>query len=742
MRHGRAPGEIDEEGSGEARRGVSACPRVPALRTRPAVQVAMLLAALALALLAPLAAPGGAGASPPALRHINPALARCAGSASAGCASAPAATRPAPPSLLLGTQRLQRCEVSPLAYCGTLSVPLDTSAPWGPHIALAYRWYPAPSAKPAGTVVPVEGGPGYGSIGSVAGGFIPQYGALLQRFNMLAVDNRGTGHSTPVDCPALQGFSGPTGTVLYQRAAAACAAALNRKWHYPGGGAVHASDLFNSAPAAADLASVIAALELPAVDLYGDSYGSFFAQVFAARFPSLVHSVILDSTYQVQHLDPWYRSAIGSMPTAFDAACARAPACTSAAPGSSWARLEGLAALLREHPIAGTVPGPTGSLEHVRMDIVGLVDLINDAAADPQIYRALDAASRALVHGGEPAPLLRLYAERLAEDEAYFGLPASSYSDGLYLAASCLDYPQLFEMGASGPVRSAQLRAAEEALAPSTFSPFTTSEWLAQNQNTEAYTACLGWPSPTIAQPPTSGSPPLFAATLPVLVLGGELDTWTPPADIGKVLAEIGGHTRFIELANATHVVGQGSTVCGSALIQAFVSAPARLDSLDAGCASQVPAIHTIGAFPARLADVKPLQPEPAAAAVRSAVALKLASAALATAGDAVAREAAIATSLDRGLHGGDVTADAAGTVLHLHGDQLVPGVAVSGTVTLAPAPVALDGQSAHAQLSVSAQGQPAASFTADWSTQGTAARAQVSGTVGGETVSGSTFAP
>jgi acyl-CoA synthetase (AMP-forming)/AMP-acid ligase II len=213
-------------------------------------------------------------------------------------------------------------------------------------------------------------------------------------------------------------------------------------------------------------------------------------------------------------------------------------------------------------------------------------------------------------------------------------------------------------------------------------------------------------------------------------------------ADIGKVLAEIGGHTRFIELAKATHVVGQGSTVCGSALIQAFVSAPARVDSLDAACARQVPAIHAVGAFPARLADVKPLQPEPAGAAVRSAAALKLAAAALATAGDAVAREAAIATGLDRGLHGGDVTADPAGTVLHLHGDQLVPGVAVSGTVTLAPAPVALDGQSAHAQLSVSAQGQPAASFTADWTTQGTAARAQVSGTVGGEAIAGSAFAP
>ena len=43
---------------------------------------------------------------------------------------------------------------------------------------------------------------------------------------------------------------------------------------------------------------MIEALQLGKVDLYGDSYGSFFAQVFASRFPQLVRSVTLDSTYE------------------------------------------------------------------------------------------------------------------------------------------------------------------------------------------------------------------------------------------------------------------------------------------------------------------------------------------------------------------------------------------------------------------------------------------------------------
>jgi pimeloyl-ACP methyl ester carboxylesterase len=666
--------------------------------------------ALALALAALVLAPGLAGASPQTLR--------------------------------VGTQKLTRCEASPLAYCGRLSVPLDYGAPSGPHISIAYRWYPAsaPIGSPQGTVLPVEGGPGYGSIGSVGEGYSVQYGPLLARWNMLAIDNRGTGSSTPVDCPAIQRFSGPTGTSAFQLAAAGCAEALNHRWRYPHGAWVHASDLFTSAPAAEDMASVVNALDVPKVDLYGDSYGSFFAQVFAARFPGLVRSVILDSTYQSVGLDPWYRSAITSMPAAFDAACARAPACASAAPGSSWARMASLAEYLRASSISGRVPGPTGARVSVSMDVVGLVDLLNDAAADPQILRALDAAGRALLGAHDPAPLLRLYDQRLAEDEAYFGLSAKQYSGGLYLAVSCLDYPQLFDMNATSAVRAGELQAAEAGLAPSTFSPFSTAEWLAQNQNTEAYSACLDWPSPTVAQPPTPGALPLFPASMPVLVLGGEFDTWTPPGDVWKVLAEVGGHARFVELSNSTHVVGEGDTACGSTLIRAFVTDPGQLDTLDASCAAQVPPIHSVGVYAAGLAEQPPI--EPAGAGTRSPAALRLAGAVVATTGDAVARHDAIEASLDHGLHGGQVSVGGGGATLTLTGDQLVPGVAVSGTISLRPAPDPLDGRTVLAHLTAAAPGVRAASFTASWTTQGAGARAQVAGTVGAEPVNGTLPAP
>jgi pimeloyl-ACP methyl ester carboxylesterase len=667
---------------------------------------------------------------------------------SAAAASAHSA-RPAS-RLRLGSQTLKRCQVSPLAYCGRLAVPLDYGDPGSPRISIAYRWYPAsapPGGRAWGTVVPVEGGPGYPSIGSVSypsgsstGGYSTMYGSLLQRWNMLAVDNRGTGGSTPLTCPALQSFSGPTDSEAFQQAAGGCAAALNHRWQYANGSWVHASDLFTSAPAAEDLARVIGALGVGKVDLYGDSYGSFFAQVFAARFPRLLRSLTLDSTYETVGLDPWYRSTIAAMPADFDAACSRSPACAQAAPGPSWSRIVALSERLRASPVSGVVPGPTGALVSVSMSSIGLVDLVNDAAGDPRIYRELDASARALLGAGDPAPLLRLYAQRLYEDEDYFTVPAGEYSVELYLAVSCLDYPQLFDMSAGTAARAVQLASAQAALPASTFSPFSTGEWLQQDQNTEAYTACLDWPSPTVAQPPIVTAPPLLPASLPVLVLGGELDTWTPPGGVPKVLAELGGHSRFIELANSTHVVGEGDTACGSSLIERFVADPAALDSIDASCAPAVPPIHTVGVYAAALAEELPLQP--AAGIDASSLDLRLAAAAVSTAGDAISRYQAIEARLDHGLAGGTVRGSEGGLLLRLHRDSLVPQVPISGTVTLTPDQDEADGYVARATLSAKAPGVRRASFTATWSTAGAGARAQVAGTVGTQRIAGTMPAP
>ena len=540
-------------------------------------------------------------------------------------------------TIKVGTQTLTECKPGSTTYCGTFAVPLDYTDPGGPKIKIAYVWYPATSpGVPTGTVVPVEGGPGYPSALSVKGGYQVMYGPLLAHWNMLAIDLRGTGLSANLDCPELQNFTGQASGPVFNAVVASCAKSLNHRWKNPNGTYVHASDLFTSALAANDMAAIIEALGIKKVDLYGDSYGSFFAQTFASRYPGLIRSVVLDSTYETQDLDPWYRSSLDNMPANYDNACSRSPACAEQAPDGAWSDIEALAVRLRQAPITGDVPGPNGVVGPVTMNVVGLVDLTNDGAGDPDIYRDLDAAARALLTHGDPDPLLRLYAERTAFQENYFNTPSTVYSGELYLAVSCLDYPQLYDMHASEAVRSAELAQAVAALPASTFAPFTTQEWLAQDQNTEAYTACLAWPAPIEAVPPTIGQP-LLPKSIPVLILGGEFDTWTPPSDVPKVIAELGGHTRFIELANSTHVVGEDDTKCGDDLVREFVGAPSpgQVECIVRSPGRAHPQRGCLRPIPGR----RPAAPSRAQERRVKAL-LRLGAAAVATAGDAVARYA------------------------------------------------------------------------------------------------------
>jgi hypothetical protein len=202
---------------------------------------------------------------------------------------------------------------------------------------------------------------------------------------------------------------------------------------------------------------------------------------------------------------------------------------------------------------------------------------------------------------------------------------------------------------------------------------------------------------------------------MPVLILGGSLDTWTPPVGVPAVRAQIGGNSRFVEFDSETHVVGEGDPYgCASTLIQRFVADPAAVQSLDASCASQIPTVRAVGSFPSSLTQVTPVS------GLTGAATSKLAAAAVDTAGDALARYASVGASPDAGLYGGTATAAASGLSFRLRSDSLVPGVAVSGTVTIR-------GSVVFAVLSAHGPGGVAISrVTATWALYGGAARASV----------------
>ncbi len=216
----------------------------------------------------------------------------------------------------------------------------------------------------------------------------------------------------------------------------------------------------------------------------------------------------LDSTYQVLDLDPWYTTTVVTARRAFAQACTRSVACAAATRGGrAWARISALAARLARAPVTGETTLPSGRRGTLTVTVLTLVNLINNAGFDPVVYRDLDAAGRALLYDHDAAPLLRIAALSLGFDDTNYSLP--EYSDGLYFAVGCTDYVQLFSRTAPPAVRARQYRAALRREPRDTFAPFSLAQWTSLDQYTEAYSACLRWPSPARLFPPIVRKPPL-----------------------------------------------------------------------------------------------------------------------------------------------------------------------------------------------------------------------------------------
>jgi pimeloyl-ACP methyl ester carboxylesterase len=625
-----------------------------------------------------------------ALATIAVATAAVLAAAPATTATPTAPTRDAAGTLTVGTLTVHSCDLylgKRATYCGSIQAPLDYRSTKDGTITIGFGWVPAAhpkSGQTPRTIVAEEGGPGYPSTGT-APDYVAMLGnKLLAHNNLLLVDERGTGHSTPIDCKAMEAIHIVTTTVAFQHDVRECGDSLNHRFPRQGGGFVHASDLFTTANAARDMALVINALETGPVDLYGDSYGTYFSQSFLSRFPHLLRSVTLDSAYEARDLSPWYHTTVTTARRAFDTACRLSAACHAAAPGKSWHRITELAAALRAHPFSGDAPGVNAKDVHVRMNITSLVNIVNDAGYDFDPYRQLDAAARAYLDHGDRTPLLRLYAQDIGYDYSDYNAAATYYSDGQYFAVGCTDYPQLFNMRARSKVRRAQFAKAESRYPAKAFAPFTVKEWVAVDPFTETYHSCAAWPRTVHkADPPVPAHVSMDATHVPVLILNGSLDSLTPAAGGAHIHRQIGSASRHIVTANEVHLVGLDSPyTCGEDLIRRFMTKPSALHSMTANCAKHVPAIRTVGTFPLTVSAAAP------AHGGGSRFLRQRAAVALEAAGDAAIRYNYVDGNHDIGLRGGKIGYHAAtGTSFTavLSKVKWTDDSTVSGHVTFSP---------------------------------------------------------
>jgi pimeloyl-ACP methyl ester carboxylesterase len=570
--------------------------------------------------------------------------------------------------VVVGQLTLHPCKVLTRTLCGSLVRPWDPTGAIPGSIRVGFAFLPArDSSHPVlGTLVPREGGPGYSTTGSGAD-YAHMYGHLLDRRNMLLVDQRGTGKSQPISCPELQN---PTGPFNYGSAAGRCAQTLGDR-----------AGLYGTALSADDLAAVIEALGLGPVDLYGDSYGTFFAAIFAGRHGPMLRSVVLDSAYPPTGETAWYPTQGPAMLRSIDLACQRTPSCAAAGASTS-TLLARVLAEVRRKPYVGRAADADGKLRQVRVDAETLVSVAFGATYGPATYTELPGALRAALRGYRK-PLLRLTAESVYGGSG--GDPAD-YSEGLDAAVSCHDYPQLYDMTATPDQRRAQYADSVRAQTISNsrvYAPFTVGEYL--KSDWEMADWCLNWPVAPAASPagppaPPSGSYP----AVPTLVLSGELDSITTPQE-GSLIAGEFPAARQVIVANSFHVTADGDTdKCAVRILRQFVTRPRTgLTARRVSCANQVPPVRAVADYGRSYRDGSPAQALPGSDVGNDA--LHASASAVRTAADLLDRWFDNYSGSGHGLQGG-TWSYTGGKVVHFRAKnlRLSRDLAVSGRLTWA----------------------------------------------------------
>jgi pimeloyl-ACP methyl ester carboxylesterase len=201
-----------------------------------------------------------------------------------------------------------KIEAIPTAQCGTVSVPVDYAKPEGAQAQLAVIRVPA-SGDRIGVLVVNPGGPGASAVDTVAG-----MGASLadtdigRRFDLVGIDPRGVGHSTPeLRCRTDAEFDAfrtepmadysPAGVAhiegLYGKFAQLCTERMGTEFLANIG----------TASSARDIDVVRAALGENQINYLGFSYGTELGAAYAEQYPGRVRAMVLDGAVDPA-LDP------------------------------------------------------------------------------------------------------------------------------------------------------------------------------------------------------------------------------------------------------------------------------------------------------------------------------------------------------------------------------------------------------------------------------------------------------
>jgi pimeloyl-ACP methyl ester carboxylesterase len=455
-------------------------------------------------------------------------------------------------------------------------VPLDRAGLVAGTISLSVERRRAGTAPSRDAVVALAGGPGQAAL--PLGEFIAQAIApALDSRDLLVFDQRGTGTSAPLSCPVFEVFSTQPAGQLFEE----CASEIG-----PARGA------FTTQESVTDIEALRQAGGYEKLVLYGTSFGTKVAELYAERYPQHVEALVLDSIVPPEGQEPYAIPTFKAIAGVLGELCA-GDACAGIT-SNPVADIARLAAQLRKRDLSGSVYDGLGKRHASSLDEQGLLDILEAGDLNPALRALLPAAVRsALDH--DPDPLLRLHllSEGLIPNvpiESNTGEPSQELDEALFATTSCEENPFPWQRGAPQATRLAEALDYLHAQPPSDFYPFDAVTAYANSLIPE----CAGWPNASPAPAATSTLP-----NVPTLILSGEQDIRTPTADARAVAALIPDAQLLLVPFTGHSVLGSDLSDCSALAVKAFFAGNAVEP-----CATATDPFAPTPITPTRLADV------------------------------------------------------------------------------------------------------------------------------------------
>jgi pimeloyl-ACP methyl ester carboxylesterase len=443
--------------------------------------------------------------------------------------------------------RFSPCEASPGFDCAQLAVPLDRSGAPAGSITLDVERQAAPLQPATSAVVALAGGPGQAAL-PLAPFMAKAMAPALAARDLVVFDQRGTGTSAPLGCAAFNGtVSSPVGQLVER-----CALQIGTR-----------RGDFTTTESVADIESLRQAAGYERLVLYGTSYGTKVALQYAARYPSHVEALVLDSVVPATGPEPLNTPTFQAIPGALAELCSRG-ACVgiTANPLADIARL---AARMRARPLRGVAYDGRGHRSRSSVSESDLLEILQAGDLNPALRALLPAAVRSALRG-DPGPLLRLHLLSLGLIPTVPKVPVENsppVDEALFAATSCEETLFPWKREAAAATRLAEAQAAAGALPSGTFYPFDAPTALAA----DLIPICAYWPD---ASPPPAA--PAALPDVPTLILSGAQDLRTPRTLAAQVAAQIPGAQLELVPYTGHSVLGSDFSGCAAGAVTAFFS--------------------------------------------------------------------------------------------------------------------------------------------------------------------------